>query len=142
LELNAKWLVCREKCLPGKAHIKKVFPIDKSLSKSDVDTKLRKMFPIFEPDTILAHISFLDDVANLIFEIPFETNAKRIFFFPKNEGLFDLRYQPKFYQKNRQITTQLKMLQYIWGEKSNIEGILEVLTSDSSKKYFHVKIVN
>ncbi len=142
LELNAKWLVCKEKCIPGKTHIKKVFPIGKNLSKNEIDTKLCEKLHIFEPDTLLAKISFTDETTNLIFETPFETNLKSIFFFPKNEGLFDLRFKPEFYLENQHTIVQLKMLQYIWGEKSNIEGILEVTTSDSAKKYFHVKIVN
>lgn len=142
IELNAKWLVCRGKCIPGKAKFKKVFPLGKKLAKNQVDTKLSKAFNIISPDTIFANIYFNDESASLIFSTPNEKNLISLFFYPKNEGLFDLQVHPKFAVDGQHTILTLKMLQYTWGERENIEGILEVLALDKSKKYFHVKVVN
>ncbi|MCX7909630.1 MAG: protein-disulfide reductase DsbD family protein [Ignavibacteria bacterium] len=142
ISLDAKWLICKEKCIPCEARISKKFAINTKLPHSDYDYKVGYAFSNFPRDTVKGKIEFFDDFS--LFHIDFQENpnVERVFFFPKTEGLFDIGEYPTFKFQDNKLVIKINNLRYAWGDKSLIEGLLEMEFSKGNKKYFWVKIVN
>ncbi len=138
IKLNAKWLVCRQVCIPGKTVVTKRIPLKSRISSN---TDFLKMTPTIPRDSILAAIKFFDSYADLTINKEFESQIQKVFFFPLTEGVFDLETNPDFTLNGSKLLIHLPLLRYLWGDKSNIEGILELTFLNNEKKYYNVKVV-
>lgn len=144
LEINlyAKWLVCKEKCIPGEVKLKKYFPLSKNISKRNFEPKIKQIFQSLSMDTIEAKFEFFESYAIMQINLDSVDKITKVFFYPLTEGLFDLESNPNFSVEDSWISVEIPLLQYIWGERDKIEGILELVQTNKTKKYFWVKFVN
>lgn len=142
IRLYAKWLVCKEKCIPGEAKLKKNFPFYQKIRLKDFEPKIKSIYQSLLLDTLAVKFEFYDNYAILQLNLPTKEAVNKVYFYPLTEGLFDLENNPKFSIENNQLSVELPLLQYIWGEKDRVEGILELNLIDKTKKYFWVKFVN
>ncbi len=138
IKLYAKWLVCKEKCIPGEAHFKKKFIFNKKLKNNDYDKRVMTVLKSIPKDTLVANFEFFEDFALLKTNLPFAEKIKSVFFFPLTQGLFKLERKPDFTVEENILFIKLPFLQYIWGDKSNVEGIVEITFLDRKKKYFWI----
>ncbi len=138
IKLNAKWLVCQQVCIPGKTVITKRIPLKSRISFKTDFSKINTKIP---KDSISAEIKFYPDYADLTINKEFESQIQKVFFFPLTEGVFDLEIIPDFTLNGTKLLIHLPLLRYLWGDKSNIEGILELTFQNKEKKYFYIKVV-
>lgn len=138
IKLYAKWLACKEKCIPGEAHFKKKFILNKKLKHKDYDKRVMLAFDSIPKDTLAANFEFFEDFALLKTNLPCDEQIKSAFFYPLTEGLFNLERKPEFTVERNILHIKLPFLQYIWGDKSQVEGIVEITFLDRKKKYFWI----
>ncbi len=136
LELSAKWLVCKHKCVPGKAKLSITLPVTANKSKKTNHYKLlNKLYSANSFDTLTLKNLTMDE-----FGIKFplaEISNKQILqmqFFPLTEGLFDyekLNFETGSNPNSREYF-RLPFAKYTWGDPTQIEGYLSIKTIDSS----------
>ncbi|MGB9772018.1 MAG: protein-disulfide reductase DsbD domain-containing protein [Candidatus Kapaibacteriota bacterium] len=142
INLFARWLVCREKCVPGTTKLSLKLPFSTTLAAHLVDEKIIDNLKNFPKDSLPARIEFFEEYANLKVHIIENKSIQSLFFYPITEGLFNLEQKPDFSFAGNELLIKLPLLQYVWGEKSNVEGLLEILYTDKKKQYFWLKVVN
>lgn len=141
LAVKANWLICREGCIPGKANFSKKFVLGKRLPNPQWDTSLLNSISNLTFDTLFASIEFLEEYALLRVAPPSNLEFKSLFFFPLSEGIFKIEPKLTYTFREKYILINLPLIQYLWGDKSSISGILEFTLKNSTKKYFFVKCV-
>lgn len=139
--IYTKWLVCREKCVPGEAKLSLSLPLGKEIPKRYVDTKVHVNFKQYPKDTLNSKIEFSEDFANLIVDANFNNAINSVIIYPITEGLFDLEQKLEFRADDKFLKIKLPMLQYVWGDTSKVEGLLEIEFSNKKKKYFWLNVV-
>ncbi|QLH53015.1 MAG: hypothetical protein CH6_0567 [Candidatus Kapaibacterium sp.] len=139
--IYSKWLVCREKCVPGEAKLSLSLPLGKEIPKRYVDTKVHDIFKQYPKDTLNSKIEFSEDFANLIVDANFNNAINSVIIYPITEGLFNLEQKLEFRADDKFLKIKLPMLQYVWGDKSKVEGLLEIEFSNKKKKYFWLNVV-
>lgn len=141
IQLKAKWLVCKHICIPGKAIITKKFQISNGNLKFLQNNEILNSLKFIPKDTILGEIKLSSNSALLKFPLNFEDRLRKVFFYPITEGVFDLELEPEFSTSGNELSMRLPFVRYIWGDTSNIEGVVEFTFDNGKKKYFVTKFV-
>lgn len=136
--LSAEWLVCREKCIPGKTKINLklrntgVSRISQR-NKNIIEQSFQKL-----PSNEFLNVEVAHDnhFYKLSFTLPFDQKLKNVFIYPISEGIFDLEARQNYSISGNNCTIYLKQAQYIWGDTTQIRGIIELQTQDDKKHYY------
>lgn len=142
--VSAEWLVCRERCIPGKTKLKLKLPntgVSKILTQTRtiIEQYLNKL-PINE--LLKVEVRRDNHCYKLTFNLPTNQNYKSVSVYPISEGIFDLEARQNYTISENTSTICLKQAQYIWGDTTRILGIIELQASDNKKYYYHFMFNN
>lgn len=144
LEVSAKasWLVCKERCVPGKADLIIKIPRGKiSRTTKNTQTIIENAFAqIPKNENLNIIISKEKFYYKISFPLPKNLRPKSLFIYPISEGIFDLEAKQNYIISNDTCTVELKVAQYIWGDTTKLQGIIEIKTIDNKKKYFQFDV--
>lgn len=135
LKLNVRinWLVCKEKCLSGKAQISELFKIKSKSPESEnslIMKKFTKLLPVKKEFNASAELK--DD--KIILSIK-ETPPEEILFFPYTNGIYNHGANQKLISKNNQYLLHLPLDNYRIEEPESVNGVLKI--KQNNKYYFY-----
>lgn len=129
LKITAKWLRCREICVPGNDTLNVQININdkkslQELSRFDLAKMMQSEFP-FDSDNWLVHYNRTD--SSVLFTIipknGNDENISKIEFYPLTEGIFSNNLDQSLTKQNNEFVLEVKLDPFRFAEPTHFKGI-------------------
>lgn len=129
LTITAKWLRCREICVPGADTLNKQININeeksmKAKTKFNLDKLLQSEFP-YDSDNWLVHFNRTD--SSVLFTVSPKNgdmmSISKIEFYPETEGIFSNHQKQVLSKINNEFVLEVKLDPFRFAEPTHFRGI-------------------
>ncbi|MFP4370174.1 MAG: protein-disulfide reductase DsbD domain-containing protein [Candidatus Kapaibacterium sp.] len=130
---KAKWLACKEKCLPGSEYVAIEIPFKNGIfNGAYLPERINSQLP--EKGDFISGTAgrYGGDVSVMIDGI----TGKPLDFFPLQEGVFDISKKPEFKERSGRIEFSMGRPQYPLARADRVEGLLIVKENDRHIPYY------
>lgn len=119
--VTAEWLVCRERCIPGKTklYLKLRNIGDSKISERNKNIIEQSFQKLPSNDFLNVQVASDNNFFTMTFTLPFTQKTKSAFIYPISEGIFDLEARQNYSISENKCTIYLKRAQYIGRYNSN-----------------------
>ncbi len=139
---NGKWLVCKEKCIPGKGRDSTIIVIGKNSSDNPDYQKAFDSLPYKFPEDDGINIE-LDNIKNhelvLTISNP-ETEISKAYFFPRSDDLFAHAAEQITEKLGSKYIHRIKFEKHIKKYPESISGIFGFVTENGKRLYYNVDV--